>query len=212
MANPNIRLLLILFLPLIFSPDYDFISVANAGRRSIHITDDLDDVIDDEEDEAWKNWGKNPNPSKDEFDPPPSDLNKMNMQEIQEMMMKRNFGPVFGFVKLRLGVRRTPDVVGEIAMKWTKILKTGGIRVQFTGVDSSTIMFSMEQGRDTMELKEFILNEPEAYEIKIGDQVFRRPGDPPLEAVIEKLQRERDKADDTTAAPVKDGGHPKEEL
>ncbi|KAJ6344128.1 hypothetical protein OIU76_005789 [Salix suchowensis] len=109
-----------------------------------------------------KDWGKTPKLSEDEFDPPPSDLNKMNMQEIQEMMSTRNFGPVFGFVKLRLGERRASgnlieDVVAEIAMKWTKIMKTGGIRVQFTGVDSSTIMFSMDQGRDTMELKEFIL-------------------------------------------------------
>jgi len=44
------------------------------------------------------------------------------------------------------------DVVAEIAMKWTKIMKTGGIRVQFSGVDLSTIMFSMDQGRDTMEV------------------------------------------------------------
>ncbi|KAJ6328659.1 hypothetical protein OIU77_010362 [Salix suchowensis] len=184
------------------------ISTAPLWKRSIHITDDLDDVIDDEEDEAWKNWGKTPKLSEDKFDPPPSDLDKMNMQEIQEMMSTRNFGPVFGFVKLRLGERRAPDVVAEIAMKWTKIMKTGGIRVQFTGVDSSTIMFSMDQGRDTMELKEFILKEPEAYEIKIGDQVFRRPGDPPLEAVIEKLLREKDKADDTP----EDDGRQKEEL
>jgi len=62
------------------------------------------------------------------------------------------------------------------------------------------------------QLKEFILNEPEAYEIKIGDQVFRRHGDPPLEAVIEKLQREKDKADDAPAAATKDDGHQKEEL
>ena len=110
MPNPNILLLLSLFLPLIFSSYYDFVRLANAGKRSIHITDDLDDVIDDEEDEAWKDWGKTPKPPEDEFDPPPSDLNKMNMQEIQEMMTTRNFGPVFGFVKLRLGERRTPVI------------------------------------------------------------------------------------------------------
>ena len=62
------------------------------------------------------------------------------------------------------------------------------------------------------QLKEFILNEPEAYEIKIGDQVLRRHGDPPLEAVIEKLQREKDKADNAPAAATKDDGHQKEEL
>jgi hypothetical protein len=40
-------------------------------------------------------------------------------------------------------------------------------------------------------LKEFILGQPEAYEFKIGDQVFRRPGDPPLEQVIETLRKEK---------------------
>jgi hypothetical protein len=53
------------------------------------------------------------------------------------------------------------DVVAEIAMKWTKIMKTGGIRVQFSGVDLSTIMFSMDQGRDTMEVKRWSSLTPE---------------------------------------------------
>ena len=41
------------------------------------------------------------------------------------------------------------------------------------------------------QLKEFILSQAEAYEFKIGDQVFRRPGDPPLDQVLEKLQKEK---------------------
>lgn len=36
-----------------------------------------------------------------------------------------------------------------------------------------------------------MLNQPEAYELKIGDQYFRRPGDPPLEEVVEMLQNEK---------------------
>lgn len=61
-----------------------------------------------------------------------------------------------------------------------------------------------------LQLKEFVLNQPEAYEIKIGDQVFRRPGDPPFEEVLEKLQSNRDKTDNTS--PVDDDGHQKDEL
>ena len=38
-------------------------------------------------------------------------------------------------------------------------------------------------------MKEFILSQDEAYEIKIGDQVFRRPGDPPLDEVAEQLRQ-----------------------
>lgn len=60
------------------------------------------------------------------------------------------------------------------------------------------------------QLKEFILNEPEAYEMKIGDQVFRRPGDPPLDEVIERLKTEKTKADD--GGPPETDAHIKEDL
>lgn len=55
-------------------------------------------------------------------------------------------------------------------------------------------------------MKEFFLNQPEVYEVKIGDQLFRRPGDPPLEQVIKELQNkenneeEEEEDDDATAA------------
>lgn len=74
-----------------------------AGKRKVHITDELDDVFDDEEDDDWKEWGKKPSPS---F--APADLTKMDESKIKEEMMKRHTGPVIGFVKLRFGVRRTP--------------------------------------------------------------------------------------------------------
>lgn len=106
--------------------------------------------------------------------------------------MKHQSGPLFGFVKLRLGVHRTPDVVSELAMKWSKVSKTGGLEVKFMGVDLSTVMFTMEAGQGMDELKEYILEQPDAYEVKIGDNVYRRPGDPPLEEVIETLHRKTD--------------------
>ncbi|GAV81739.1 Mesd domain-containing protein [Cephalotus follicularis] len=202
-------LLLLLIVALIFSKNGEFVRTAAAGKRRIEIPDDLDDVIDDEEDDAWKEWGKKSTPSLG-FDPPPSDLANMDVSHIQAEMMKRHSGPVFGFVKLILGVPRTPDMVSEIAMKWTKFLRTGAMGVRFMGVDRSTIMFNMEQGQDMMELKEFILNQPEAYEIKIGDRAFRRPGDPPVEEVIEKLRNEKNMADDRSQ--TEDDANLKEEL
>ncbi|XWS32164.1 hypothetical protein CRYUN_Cryun23aG0137500 [Craigia yunnanensis] len=171
----SIHLLLLIILPLVFSP----IGV-EGGNRRIHITYDLDDVVDDEEDEAWKEWGKKK--SSQEFDPPRSDFNKMELSQIQEEVMKRHMGPAFGFVKLRLGIPRDQDTIAEIAMKWTKLLRTGALGVKFMGIDLSTIMFSPEDGQKILELKEFLLSQDEVYEIKIGDQVFRRPGDPrPIE-------------------------------
>ncbi|XP_022757387.1 uncharacterized protein LOC111304750 [Durio zibethinus] len=193
---PSILLLLLIILPLVFSP----IGV-EGGKRRIHITDDLDDVIDDEEDEDWKEWGKKK--FSQEFDPPPSDFDKMEVSQIQEEVMKRHMGPAFGFVKLRLGIPRNQDMVAEIAMKWTKVLRTGALGVKFMGIDLSTIMFNMEDGQKILELKEFLLSQDEAYEIKIGDQIFRRPGDPPLDEVAEQLRQSRNKEVDE---------HVKEEL
>ncbi|KAK0582605.1 hypothetical protein LWI29_027553 [Acer saccharum] len=177
-----------------------------SAEGKIHISDDLDDVIDDEEDEDWKEWGKKKTPSDDEFDPPKLDFDTMSLSQIQEEMMRKQFGPAFGFVKLRLGSHRTPDMVSEIAMQWTKVLKTGALDVKFMGVDVNTVMFTMQRGQDTIELKEYILNQPEAYEIKIGDQAFRRPGDLPLDDLVEKLRREenKDNEDDDDAGKSKD--------
>ncbi|QCE12333.1 uncharacterized protein LOC114184032 [Vigna unguiculata] len=170
---------------------------ALAGKRKVHITDDLDDVFDDEEDDAWKEWGKKPGPS---F--PPSDISKMDPSQIQEEMKKRHAGPVIGFVKLRFGVRRTPDMVAEFAMKWTHILRTGAVGVRFMGVDLNTLMFNLESIKDLEELKEFVLDQSEAYEIKMGDEFFRRPGDPPLDEIIEKLNSEKTKADDADTEEI----------
>ena len=100
---PPLFLLLILFL--FIAPNSKFFRFAEASKRRIHIPDDLDDVVDDEEDEAWKQWGKKSTPAS-QIDP--SDFSKMDPSQIQSEMMKQHSGPVIGFVKLRLGVRRTP--------------------------------------------------------------------------------------------------------
>lgn len=83
------------------------LSVAMAGPR-VHIPDELDDVEDNEEDEEWKEWGKakeSPVP----FDPPPDPPeDPQELEKYQLEMMKRQTGPSMGFVKLRLGVQRSP--------------------------------------------------------------------------------------------------------
>ncbi|THG02381.1 hypothetical protein TEA_030013 [Camellia sinensis var. sinensis] len=88
--------------------------LAEGGKRRIHITDDLDDVVDDDEDEAWKQWGKKSPPPRAEFDPPPMDFSNMDLPEMQNEMLKRQLGPVFGFVKLRLDVETTRVQQGNL--------------------------------------------------------------------------------------------------
>lgn len=47
-----------------------------------------------------------------------------------------------------------------------------------------------------LQLKEFLLDQTEAYEVKIGDRAFRRPGDPSLDEIVEKLHAEEQGPDD----------------
>ncbi|KAJ9563407.1 hypothetical protein OSB04_008567 [Centaurea solstitialis] len=197
----RLRLLLVLLLTL-------FVSGNIGVLAGIHIPDELDDVVDDEEDEAWKEWGQKKKKEED-FDPPPpvDDFSEMDLARMQEDMMKRHHGPSFGFVKLRLGVRRTPAMITDTAMKWSKIARTGAIEVKFMGVDVSTIMFTLEKGQDTLELKDFILSQPEAYELKIGDRLFRRPGDPPFDDVFAELH-----ANNEAHAQPSTNDHEKDEL
>ena len=104
LTTPFLLLLFLLTLRLGFEVE------AGTGGR-VRITDDLDDVVDDEEDDAWIQWGKKkPSPSSsssEDDDLKPSDLSAMSMPEIQAELAKRQTGPAFGFVKLRFGRKRT---------------------------------------------------------------------------------------------------------
>jgi hypothetical protein len=88
---PNQFTILLIILPFVISPIPQFVRVAEASNRRLHITDDLDNVVDD----AWKQWGKKSTPSP-ELDLRPSDLSAMSAPEIQAEMMKWHSGPVFG--------------------------------------------------------------------------------------------------------------------
>jgi hypothetical protein len=156
----------------------------------VHIPDQLDDVEDNEEDQAWKDWGK-VKKEKLQFNPPP-EFDGKDLDKYQEEMLDRQMGTSMGFVKLRLGVSRKPEEAGLIARKWTDLLKTGSIQAKIYAVDRSTIMFVIERGQETKEVRDFVLSQDEAYEFKIGNAAFRRPGDPPLEVVLDQLIEERE--------------------
>lgn len=47
-------------------------------------------------------------------------------------------------------------MVGNIAKKWTEIMRTGAVGARFMGVDPNTVMFNMERGRDIEEVCLFV--------------------------------------------------------
>ncbi|RCV46548.1 hypothetical protein SETIT_9G540400v2 [Setaria italica] len=136
------------------------------GAKRVPIPDDLRDVVDDEEDDEWRNWGASHSRGPNRGDGPPPDLSRMDPAALQAELLRGQTGPSFGFVKLRPGTPRSREDVVGIATRWSNVLRTGS-------------------------LKEFILSQAEAYEFKIGDQIFRRPGDPPLDQVLEKLKKQK---------------------
>lgn len=65
----------------------------------------------------------------------------------------------------------------EIATEWSKVLKTGSIEVKFMAIDFITIMFTLQRSMlfyvdFSPSLREFLLNQPETYEVMIGDQAY----------------------------------------
>lgn len=174
-----------------------------AAVRKVRITDKLDDVVDDEEDEQWRAWGTAKPKARPVFDPPPDFAPGMDLGEYRTEMVKRSMGTAMGFVKLRLDVRREPEEVSRIAKKWTELLKAGTIDVKVMAVDRNTVMVTVAEGEDVLEVRDFVLSQPEAYEFKLGEHAFRRPGDPPLDVVVERLRQERDGMS-SSSAPAKD--------
>lgn len=99
----NLRLLLFLLLLITFVS-----SGVGGTKKRVHIPDDLHDVEDNEEDEAWIEWGQKKRMTEEEFDPPPENFSELGFTQMQEEVMKRQVGQSYGFVKLRLTDHRTP--------------------------------------------------------------------------------------------------------
>jgi hypothetical protein len=129
-------------------------TAAGAKRRAI--PDDLRDVVDDEEDEDWRHWGA-PAARRDLPNPPPPDLSRMDPAALRAEVLRGQTGPSLGFVKLRLGVRRSQEDVMGIATRWSSVLRTGSVPAKFVAVDFGTLMFTMERGRDLLEVRRTIL-------------------------------------------------------
>ncbi|KAG2543459.1 hypothetical protein PVAP13_9NG748300 [Panicum virgatum] len=101
------------------------------GAKRQPIPDDLRDVVDDEEDAEWRNWGA----SHSRGDGPPPDLSRMDPPALQAELLRGQTGPSFGFVKLRPGTPRCREDVVGIATRWSNVLRTGSVEAKFVAVD-----------------------------------------------------------------------------
>jgi len=147
-------------------------------RRGPKIPDDLHDVVDDEEDDDWKSWGrtKRDNPPDKE---PPFEIGNGPI-DMSKVMNQQKAGPQLTFARLRPDPTRTKEEVDEIGMRWSALLRTGGMADQIYPIDEGTILISIIDGKYMDEIKKFVLTRDEAYEFEWKNQKFRRPGDPEL--------------------------------
>jgi hypothetical protein len=77
------------------------------GAKRAPIPDDLRDVIDEEEDDEWRQYRVPSSRGPGRGDGPPPDLSRMDPAALQAELLRGQTGPSFGFVKLRPGTTRS---------------------------------------------------------------------------------------------------------
>eukprot|EP00271_Cylindrocystis_brebissonii_P015857 TRINITY_DN38903_c0_g1_i1.p1 TRINITY_DN38903_c0_g1~~TRINITY_DN38903_c0_g1_i1.p1 ORF type:complete len:242 (+),score=37.44 TRINITY_DN38903_c0_g1_i1:212-937(+) len=156
----------------------------SAQKPRVRIPNNLDDVVDSEEDEDWKEWGKVPEPKlpKGAYHEGSKTMNMGLMQEFTAAKMKSE---VYGWIKLRPDDKRTDEDLPRLAFEWTKLLQSGHIKGAFRPIDIRTIWFQLADDRTLPEFqKNFIFERPEVYEYRLMDTVLRRKGDKPLSKIL----------------------------
>ena len=91
--------------------------------------------------------------------------------------MKQSSGPQLCFARLRPDPSRTQKQVDEIGGRWAALLKTGGLSETTYAIDDTTILISVTDGKDLVEVKDFVLSRDEADEFEWNQQRFRREGE-----------------------------------
>lgn len=167
-----------------------------AAKPRPRITDDLSDVVDDEEDEAFAAWGRpKERHVEDELDPS-GDI------DIAKLMKKQASGPQLTFARLfpDPAGKRTLDDVNELGAKWATLLRTGGMSEKVYGIDENTVLLSLADGAYMKEVREFLWLQEEVEEFEWNSQVWRRgsdepqrPKSPPTQAMADDLGQAKKK-------------------
>ncbi|GJP57307.1 hypothetical protein CLOM_g16331 [Closterium sp. NIES-68] len=114
------------------------------------------------------------------------------MEELKASIRDRR--PSFVFVKLRHDTgHRTLEDVQQLATRWQQGMTEGKIGANVYPLDSDTLHIALLTTAAANKVKEFVLEQDEAYEMLVGDDVVRRPGDPSLESLVHRdvWKRER---------------------
>ncbi|CAI5511934.1 unnamed protein product [Closterium sp. Naga37s-1] len=83
--------------------------------------------------------------------------------------------------------------VQQLATRWQAGMTEGKIAANVYPLDSDTLHIALLTTAAASKVKEFVLEQEEAYELLVGDDVVRRPGDQPLESLVHRDVWKREK-------------------
>lgn len=156
---------------------------ATAAPR-VHIPDDLDGVVDDEEDEDFAAWGRQrvkDDGSSSADGPQAMDVDEGGQIDVSKLMKKQASGPQLTFARLKPDPtgKRTIDDVNALGAKWASLLRSGGMSEKVYGIDENTVLMSLMDGAAMDEVREFLWMQEEVEEFEWNQQVWRRGSDQP---------------------------------
>eukprot|EP00899_Mesostigma_viride_P023793 jgi/Mesvir1/4599/Mv15826-RA.1 len=138
-----------------------FLQPAFALKKKVHIPNDLSDVIDDEEDDEWKNWGKKKGKPKKAEAPPADEPFDPNNFDVSSIMNKRDKGPWMGFAKLKAtDPPRTKADADAVGRDWAQMIASANVGAQVYAIDEGTLLISCNDGTPSSELRDFVLKLP----------------------------------------------------
>lgn len=156
-----------------------------AGAPRVHIPDDLEGVVDDEEDEDFAAWGRNrvkedaPGGVGGGGGPQAMDVDAGGNIDVAKLMKKQASGPQLTFARLKPDPagKRTIDDVNALGAKWASLLRSGGMSEKVYGIDENTVLMSLTDGSAMDEVREFLWLQEEVEEFEWNQQVWRRGSD-----------------------------------
>jgi hypothetical protein len=163
-----------------------------SAKRGPRIPDDLDNVVDSEEDEAFKAWGRTKGDAGDD--------------------MPRGMGAGQGGAQLAFA-RLTPDPTGKrtvadvnvIAAQWATLLRSGAMSEMVYAVDETTVLISIPDGSLLGEVREFLWLQDVVEAFEWNSQMWLKGESEPRPRTFTERPKKKTKTKTKTKTKKKSG-------
>ena len=163
---------------------------AARAKRGVRIPDALDDVMDDEEDADFRDWGAAGRRSTRGAEPGPSDESPSpedglptkpdGSPDVDAILASQNRGPQLTFARLRPDPNRVKADVDALGVKWASLLRSGGMSESVYAIDVDTILVNVKDGSNMAEVREFLWMQDEVESHEWKNQIWPKGSDAPV--------------------------------